>query len=79
MTPNQIKFSEVYTKNLEKAVRERPDQYNWPVANVPTVAAKMLAAVDRGSHNKDSLAFKWTCKELGIRHTYKAIEEYWRA
>jgi hypothetical protein len=70
-------FAECYERNLRKALKTRPDKYMWPVENVPVVVKKMLDAVDRGSFNKDSLAFKWTCKELGIKHTYQAIREYW--
>lgn len=30
----------------------------------------------KGSFNKDTKAFRDTCKDLGIKHTYKSINEY---
>lgn len=70
------KFAEVYERQLREAVTNYPDEYYWPVENVPIVAAKMIAAVRRDNYNKDSRAFKATCKELGIKFTYTAIREY---
>lgn len=76
---NRQKFFEAYRRNLERAVIEHPDEYCWPVANVPIVAAKMEAAFERGSYSKDGFAFKATCKEMGIPHTYTAINSFCKA
>lgn len=51
-------------------------RYGWPASEAPTVAAKMRAAWERGTGSKDGDAFKATCKQLGISHTYKAINAY---
>jgi hypothetical protein len=77
MTPNQEKFKQVYLENLKLAVIKYPDEYRWPVENVPVVAEKMLAAVARNTFNHDSQGFKMTCKALGIKHTRKAILSFW--
>ena len=69
-------FQASYTRNLARAVVERPQDYQWPIEELPTVTARMLAAIGRGSYNKDSYAFRWTCKELGLPFTYKAINAY---
>lgn len=67
------RFGSTYTVELERAVREHPDEYVWPVEEVPTVAARMLDAIQHKSFNKDSRAIKSTCKAFGIKHTYQAI------
>lgn len=66
-------FMAVYKEELERAVREHPDEYHYPFSDVPTVVARMGAAIEKGSFNKDGRAFKGTCKRLGIKHTYAAI------
>jgi hypothetical protein len=69
-------FARLYEANLRHAVLEYPTEYVYPVETVPQVAEKMLRAIRTGSYNKDSRAIKATCKELGIKHTYKSIDEY---
>jgi thermostable 8-oxoguanine DNA glycosylase len=46
---------------------------------ISSIALKMIAALERGSYNKDSKAIKRTCKEIGIRYTYRAIREFYFA
>jgi hypothetical protein len=38
--------------------------------------ARMMAALLRGSANKDSCAIKATCERLGLKHTYQAINGF---
>jgi hypothetical protein len=78
MTNKEI-FSEAYRRNLERAAQSRPDQYGFIVGHVNETADRMLAAVERRTYNKDGFAFKWTCKELGIKYTYTAINNFWRS
>lgn len=76
---NQAKldqFMAVYTPALEKAVTEHPDEYPWPVENVPVVAARMRAAIEKGTYNHSGRAFQGACKALGIKHTRKAIAAF---
>lgn len=68
----------VYETQLLKAVTEHPDEYPWPLTNVPFVAKKMREAFERGSYNKDGRAIKATCKHFGIKHTYTAIEMFFK-
>lgn len=72
-------FGTVYRVELERAVVEHPEEYAWPVENVPTVAAKMLEAIREGSFSKDGRAIKATCKAFGIKHTYTAINAWLEA
>jgi phytoene/squalene synthetase len=69
-------FARLYEANLRRAVLEYPTEYVYAVEAVPQVAERMLRAIRAGGYNKDSRAIKATCKELGIKHTYKAIDEY---
>jgi hypothetical protein len=65
-----------YARNLERAVLAHPDEYYYPVADVPVVVERMRAALVAGTFNKDGYAFQWTCRDLRIKHTYKAILAY---
>ena len=78
MTHNQIRFADLYRFHLRRAVVEKPADYAYIAGKVDEVADKMLAAVERKTFNKDGFAFKQTCKQLGIKHTYQAIDAYWR-
>ena len=69
-------FLDVYKEQLHKAVKERPEEYLWSMSEFDAVFERMSKAIERGSFNKDSSAFKLTCKELGIKHTYTAIKEF---
>ena len=69
-------FMAVYTPALKDAVEQYPAEYMWPVSDVPMVADRMRAAIDRGSYNHSGRAFKATCKALGIKPTRKAITEF---
>jgi len=73
---NLEKLKSVYAKNLAQAHASKPEDYVWPIEELPTVLERMYAAIDKMSFNKDGHAWKLTCKELGIPHTYKAIEEF---
>jgi len=69
-------FIKIYTEELEQAVIKYPAEYTWPVANVPSVVEKMANAFKEGTYNKDGRAVKATCKRLGIKYTYAAINTY---
>ena len=73
MNSNRYTFLAEYRKQLEIAVTTHPEEYGWPLSELETVAARMSAAIERGSYNKDSRAIRATCKTLGIRHSYIAI------
>lgn len=70
------RFFEVYARKLAEAVTRKPADYAYGAAQVPVVIAKMRAAWERGSANKDGEACRATCKELGIKHTYTAIRAF---
>jgi len=69
-------FIAEYTKQLRLAVLNFPNEYAYPVEQVPHVVSLMREAIRLGSFSKDSRAFKETCKVLGIKHTYKEIAHF---
>jgi hypothetical protein len=69
-------FMRCYTGHLTTVRAEFPLEYAWPESALPTVLERMRAALVRGSYNKDGYAIHRTCKELGIKYTYKAINAY---
>lgn len=76
MKTNRELFKETYKIELEKAHKKNPDQYAWPISEMPDVLSRMYLAIDKGSFNKDSLAFKATCNALKIKFTYRDIETF---
>lgn len=69
-------FMKVYKEELSGAVESFPNEYCYKKEDVPAVAARMYEAIKNGTFNKDSRAIKATCKELGIKHTYKDIARF---
>jgi hypothetical protein len=76
---NKERFATEYRKALLEAVLNHPEEYGWPVAQVPQVADKMLAAVEAGTFNHNSRAFRATAKALGIKPTRKALLTFWNS
>ena len=90
---NKERFRETYRAALADAVRNHPAEYPWaaaptvivgnlgtttlPTKIVESVAERMCDAIENNSASIDGRAFKATCKTLGIKHTRKAIREYW--
>jgi len=68
-------WSRVYAKHLKAAMAEHPEMY-LPGLDSAEVAAKMNAAFFTGTASKDGEGVKRTCRELKIKHTYKAINAF---
>ena len=73
---NLEKFSSIYKKELKNAINNYPQEYMYGLEKLDDVHSRMMLAVKNKSFNKDSRAFKSVCKELGIKHTYTAINQY---
>jgi hypothetical protein len=71
---------EVYIRHLKRVCTLKSDDYPWYNGDddrVQVVADKMMSALERGTANiSDSLAFKGACRELGIKHTRKALDAF---
>lgn len=73
-TDNFNLFCTTYLKHLTDQMTKHPDQY---LSNdIYLTYSRMRHAIANMSFNKDSESFKKTCKELGIKHTYKAIKSF---
>jgi hypothetical protein len=73
---NREFFKTLYGIELKKAHKQNRDEYVWPAEEFLKVFERMCNAFDTGSYSKDSKAIKNTCKLLGIKHTYKAIDAF---
>lgn len=73
---NATRFLDVYTRRLAEAIQERPADYGYPASDAPAVAARMVAALARGSANKEGKAIRGACRELGIPYTYAGIRAF---
>lgn len=69
-------FIDIYEESLKEARIKYPNEYLWPDSEFEKVMEKMKVAIEKGTFNKDSHAFKITCKKLGIKHTYTSIKEF---
>ena len=49
---------------------------NTPAESLRALAEKITSGLPTHGASKDSDAIKLTCKTLGIKHTYKAIQEF---
>ena len=81
MNEQRLKEFEVnYVSGLRDAVIAHPNDYLYPVQQVPVVVAKMMKAIRENANNVNygSHGFRLTCKRLGIKHTKKAIIAYLR-
>jgi len=66
-----------YEKQLRAAIVAYPDLYRITLETLPEFLPRLRESFLPGnSFNKDSIAVKWTCKALGIKHTYKAIAHF---
>ena len=69
-------FLDAYREALQDSYKANPESYTWRPDQFDTVFGRMSEAIESGSFNKDSPAFKKACRVLGINHTYKAITEF---
>jgi hypothetical protein len=76
---NLDKFIAEYEKQLTLAVQNYPAEFGYPVSYVPTVIGRMKNAIINQTYNKDGRGIKNTCKALGIKYTYQAINDYVKA
>jgi hypothetical protein len=75
-TNNCELFLSTYKEELRKSHNNNPEYYGWPISELEEVFKRMSNAIERGSFNKDSIAFKNTCKKLKIKYTYRDIETF---
>lgn len=79
MSEHLALFAQTYRRFLADNYEKHPNEFGWPLAELDAVADRMTAAFKAGTFNKDSRSIRDACRELGIKHTYKAIAEYFVA
>jgi hypothetical protein len=72
---NREKFRAAYLEKLTDQVAKHPEEYLYPVEQVPIVCDKMIASLAIGQAS-NSPAIKAVCRALGIKSTYSAIKAY---
>lgn len=73
------KLHSIYLPELIAARAAAPEKYRWAASQAPEMASRMLdQIVQSGVHSVsiDGLAWKATCKKLGLKPTYKALEQF---
>jgi hypothetical protein len=79
-TEKFAQLSEIFKKQLHICVEKKPRAYFWytdDISRIDEIADMCMQALSRGNFNiSDSLALKYACKELGIKHTRKAIHAF---
>ena len=80
LSENRATFFHTYLAYLTDLVYfEKHPDYEYTrqtCANISALAEKVIEGLITGAASKDGLAVQRTCKQLNIRHTYKAIREY---
>ncbi len=74
------KFMATYRRNLIAAREKHPEKFVWDnKTSIDDFLVRMGKAFAEDSYNiSGSIAIGWTCKELGIKKTRKAIKAYLR-
>lgn len=65
---NRERFTERYSMSLQYDIEQNPEEYSYPISQIPIVVAKMLLAIDRGSFSfSSSPAMKRAAAYFNIR------------
>lgn len=77
--PNFPAFADAYRSGLKRAMENYPDQYMKGLSS-DAVADKMLDAISTRGLGTVSVTrshgFRYACKSLGIKPTYREIEAF---
>jgi len=74
-------FTDCLARHYVDLYRDDPDTYGMAAARYTPaeLARKMTLGLTCGETNKDGEGIRRTCRELGIKHTYKAIRGFFDA
>jgi hypothetical protein len=73
MTDNEKIFIDEYEYSLKWAKEKYPQDYSWPVSELPRITERMKNAILARTFSHDGKAMKKTCVTLGIKHGRKSI------
>jgi hypothetical protein len=77
---NRAMFEFTLAKHYENLYENDPDYaYSKSIRTPSELAYKMTLSLCKGDGNKDGKGIKGTCKDLGIKYTYKGIYDYLNA
>ncbi len=78
MQTNVEKFRSELSKQIARLINEGEADYMPPFTRMTPdgLAERITAAFIRKSANKEEKGIQRTCKALGIKHTYKAINDF---
>ncbi len=66
-------FIQTYAKNLKQVYGINPQAYRFTYEETLERVVKVIPSM---TFDKNTESFRRTCKELAIKHTYKAIAEF---
>ncbi len=77
---NIAEFRRLYIAALAHSFAHDPE-YGYAASKTTpeALADKMLPSLVTGGANKDGAAIRMVCKQLGIKHTYTAMRQYFHA
>ena len=71
-------FLQKYETTLTQNVTTHPDRYRYQASpeKISQVSLKMVEGLRDSESDKNGETTKSVCRQLGIKHTYAAIEQY---
>lgn len=69
-------FFTEYSKQLRLAVETYPTEYPFGLEDLPKVLESVGRSIYCRTYSKDSRVMRATCRSLGIKCTYGAINHY---
>lgn len=75
---NTKNFHKLLSSNYQRLFDSKDPDYVAVMTDMSPdeLATKMTESLLRGTANKDGKGIKWTCRNLKINHTYKAITKF---
>jgi hypothetical protein len=74
---NTEQFIRLFKTNLRQSQQSRPELYTWSYDQFNLVFSRFEQAFkNRKGYPKKGLAIEKTCKDLGLKNTYKAINAF---
>lgn len=72
----RTRFMQEFCNQLADLHAQNPRRYKWPITELPNVVGRMKTSLVYNGYEKDAPAVKATCKALGIKNTYEAINMF---
>lgn len=76
MVNARSRFMVEFRNQLAQLHDKNPQLYKWPITELPTVVGRMSLALNNAAYEITAPAVKATCKVLGIKNTYVAVQVF---